>query len=195
MTATAAGRAQIVLVRHGETEWSRDGRHTSRTDIPLTGEGQSQARSLGARLDAWTFALVLTSPMARARETCRLAGQGERAQVTDDLKEWDYGDYEGRRTAEIRAERPGWTLWRDGAPGGETAFDVQRRADRVIARADVAGGDVAVFAHGHLLRILAARWAGLPPTAAAHLALDTATVSVLGWERDERVVRRWNVPA
>ena len=200
MTAAGAGAAgrggdPVVLVRHGETEWSRDGRHTGRTDIPLTGEGRRQAGALGSRLAGCPFALVLTSPMSRARETCELAGQGGQVRVTDDLLEWDYGDYEGRRTSEIRAERPAWTLWRDGVPGGESPAEVGRRADRVIARARAAGGAVALFAHGHVLRVLAARWVGLPPAGGAHLALDTATVSVLGWERESPVIARWNLPA
>ncbi|HJV08794.1 MAG TPA: histidine phosphatase family protein, partial [Acidimicrobiales bacterium] len=153
----------IVLVRHGETEWSVSGQHTGRTDIPLTDAGRRQAEGLGRRLAAWNFARVLSSPLSRALETCRLAGLGDRAELTDDLQEWDYGDYEGRRTADIRQERPGWGLWTDGVPAGETVDDVGRRADRVLDEARAAGGDVALFAHGHVLRVLGARWVDLPP--------------------------------
>jgi len=182
----------IVLVRHGETEWSISGQHTGNTDIPLTDAGRRQAESLGARLGAWDFARVLSSPMSRALETCRLAGFGDRAELTDDLREWDYGEYDGRRTVDIREERPGWTVWRDGAPGGETAPDVGRRADRVLEAARHAGGDVVLFAHGHLLRVLGARWIDLPPDYGARLGLSTATLSVLGWERETAVIHRWN---
>jgi broad specificity phosphatase PhoE len=183
---------QVVLVRHGQTEWSLSGQHTGTTDIPLTEEGERHARALGARLSGWDFARVLTSPLARALETCRLAGLGEGAEVTADLREWDYGEYEGRRTVDIRTERPGWGLWRDGVPGGETVDQVGERADRVIAAAKGTDGDVALFAHGHVLRVLAARWIGLPPDQGARLALSTASISVLGWERETAVVERWN---
>jgi probable phosphoglycerate mutase len=181
-----------VLVRHGETEWSRTGRHTGRTDIPLTEKGRRGALMVAARLRGCGFAKVLTSPLRRALETCRLAGFGDVEQVRGDLVEWDYGAYEGRTTAEIRAERPGWSLWTDGVPRGETAEDVGRRADRVIEELRSAGGDVAVFAHGHILRVLAARWIGLPPDAGRLLALGTTTVSVLGYERETPVIIRWN---
>jgi len=184
---------QLWLVRHGQTEWSASGRHTGRTDIPLDENGREQARELAATLAALPIALVLTSPLQRARETCALAGLGDGAVVDDDLQEWDYGDYDGLTTDEIRAARPDWTLWRDGCPGGETAAQVGVRADRVIRRARDAGGDTIVFAHGHLLRVLAARWIGLGPEAGALLALTTATVSLLGWEREQAVVRRWNL--
>ena len=183
----------VVLVRHGETEWSATGRHTGRTDVPLTEEGRRQARALGACLEAWSFALVLTSPLQRASETCRLAGLGEGAEPREDLMEWDYGEYEGRTTADIRSGRPGWTLWMDGVPGGETAEQVGRRADRVIAEARAAAGDVALFAHGHILRVLAARWLDLPPDRGRSLALETATISELGYERETPVIARWNV--
>ncbi len=183
---------QVVLVRHGQTEWSLSGQHTGGTDIPLTDEGERQAEELGARLSPWRFALVLTSPLARAIDTCRLAGAFGGAEVTDDLREWEYGDYEGRRTADIREERPGWDLWTDGVPNGEAIEHVGRRADRVIERARVADGDVALFAHGHVLRVLGARWVGLPPAAGRLLALTTASVSVLGWERETAVIERWN---
>ena len=147
---------------------------------------------MGPRLAAWSFALVLTSPLERARETCRLAGLGDRALVRDDLREWDYGEYEGRTTAEIRADRPGWDLWRDGVPGGESVDDVGRRADRAIAEARAAAGDVVIFAHGHLLRVLAARWLGLPPVDGRLFALAAGSISVLGYERENPVLLRWN---
>jgi probable phosphoglycerate mutase len=182
----------IVLIRHGETEWSASGRHTSRTDVPLTDEGREAARRLGERLAGRRFALVLTSPRARARDTCAEAGFGDVAQVTDDLAEWDYGGYEGLTTPEIRVDRPGWLLWDDGVPGGETAAQVTARADRVIERALAAGGDVALFAHGHILRVVGARWLGLPAQRGGSLALDTATLSELGFEHENRVLRRWN---
>jgi broad specificity phosphatase PhoE len=185
-------RGQVVLVRHGQTEWSLSGQHTGTTDIPLTEAGQGHARALGARLAGWDFARVLTSPLSRALETCRLAGLGDRAEIVDGLREWDYGAYEGRRTVDIRKERPGWGLWRDGVPDGETVEDVGRRADRVIELARAAGGDVALFAHGHVLRVLGARWIGLPADHGARLALSTASISVLGWERETAVVERWN---
>jgi broad specificity phosphatase PhoE len=185
---------EVVLARHGETEWSRDGRHTGRTDVPLTDDGRRQARLLGGALRGWSFARVLSSPLARALDTCRLAGLGEAAETTDDLVEWDYGEYEGITTPEIRESRPGWYLWRDGCPGGEQAADVGARADRVLAEIASTDRDVALFAHGHVLRVLAARWLGLGPEAGALLALDTATLSVLGYERETRVLRRWNAP-
>jgi broad specificity phosphatase PhoE len=184
----------IVLARHGETEWSRDGRHTGRTDISLTENGVRQATVLRDALREWSFARVLSSPLSRALETCRLAGLGDAAQTSDDLLEWDYGEYEGITTPQIRESRPDWYLWRDGCPGGEQAADVGRRADRVIAEVEGSDGDVALFAHGHVLRVLAARWLGLGPEAGALLALDTATLSVLGYERETRVLRRWNAP-
>ncbi len=190
---------RVILVRHGETEWSLSGQHTGRTDIPLTDNGREQAERVCAGLAGLRFALVLSSPMARALETARLAGQGDRVETTDDLVEWDYGDYEGRTTADIRVDRPGWSLFTDGVPGGETVEDVGRRVDRVIERVRAlfdsgVGGDVALFAHGHVLRILAARWVGLPPADGRLFALDPATVSVLGYERETPVVSRWNDP-
>ena len=185
---------EIVLARHGETEWSRDGRHTGTTDIPLTEEGRRQALLLRDALSEWSFELVLSSPLQRALDTRRLAGLGDAAEITEDLREWDYGDYEGVTTAEIRASRPDWNLWRDGCPGGEDAAAVGARADRVLARLDGLEGAVALFAHGHVLRVLAARWLGLGPEAGALLALGTATLSVLGYERETRVIRRWNAP-
>ena len=185
------GRA-VLLVRHGETEWSRSGRHTSRTDVALLEEGRREAEALARRLAGRSFALVLTSPMARALETARLAGLAAVAEVTDDLRELGYGSYEGRTTAEIRAERPGWDVWRDGSPDGEPLASAAARADRVIARAVGAGGDVALFAHGHILRILGARWLGLPPERGGSLALGTAALCDLGYERERRVIWLWN---
>jgi broad specificity phosphatase PhoE len=192
---------EIVLARHGETEWSRDRRHTGRTDIPLTDNGRRQGAMLRGAFAGRAFARVLSSPLSRALETSREAGLGDRAELTDDLREWDYGEYEGITTAEIREHRPGWNLWRDGCPGGETAADVGRRADRVLdSLADLpddasdAAGDVAVFAHGHVLRVLAARWLGLAPQAGALFKLDTGTLSALGYERETRVFTLWNAP-
>lgn len=185
--------AEIVLVRHGETEWSRAFRHTGRTDVPLTAQGRRQAELLAQALAGKQFALVLTSPLARARETSRLAGFGD-AQARDDLAEWDYGDYEGRTTAEIREQRPGWTLFRDGVPNGETVEQVGERADRILAEAAGTEGDVLLFAHGHVLRVFAARWLGLDPAAGRFFALDPATLSTLGHEREQPVVRVWNEP-
>jgi broad specificity phosphatase PhoE len=182
----------ILLIRHGETEWSVSGQHTGNTDIPLTDAGRRQGEALGRRLTAWNFTRVLSSPLSRALETCRLAGLGDRAEITEDLREWDYGEYEGRRTADIRQERPGWTVWAGGVPGGETVEEVGRRADRVLEQARAAGGDVALFAHGHMLRVIGARWVELPPAFGARLGLSTATISVLGWERETAVIHRWN---
>ncbi|HEX4538878.1 MAG TPA: histidine phosphatase family protein [Acidimicrobiales bacterium] len=181
----------ITLVRHGQTEWSLSGRHTGRTDVPLTETGRRQAMQVGTKLANRRFALVLTSPASRAVDTCRLAGMGE-GERSDDLLEWDYGAYEGRTTDDIRAERPGWLLWRDGVPDGEQPADVARRADRLIARLRGVSGDVICFSHGHILRMLAARWVNLGPDGGSRLALDTATISVLGYEREVSVVRLWN---
>jgi broad specificity phosphatase PhoE len=182
----------ILLIRHGETEWSRSGKHTSTSDVPLTDEGRARARALGARFAGRSFALVLTSPMVRARDTAALAGLGGRAEVTDDLHEVAYGSYEGRTTPEIRAQRPGWDLWVDGTVDGEALDAAGRRADRVIERALAAGGDVALVAHGHILRVLGARWIGLPAAAGGSLALGTAAVCDLGFERERRVIWAWN---
>jgi probable phosphoglycerate mutase len=185
---------EVVLVRHGETEWSASGRHTSVTDLPLTPRGEEQARAAGARIAGRRFTAVFTSPRQRARVTCELAGVAAGATVDDDLVEWDYGDYEGLTTAQIRASAPGWTIFTGDPPGGETVVQVGARADRVIARAVAASssGDVALFSHGHFLRVLGARWIGLPTADGALLGLDTATVSVLGYEHEDRVVRTWN---
>jgi broad specificity phosphatase PhoE len=185
---------EIVLARHGETEWSRDKRHTGRTDIPLTETGRRQAAVLRSALEGRPFARVLSSPLDRALETCRLAGLGDRAELAGDLCEWDYGEYEGVTTAAIREGRPDWSLWRDGCPGGESAADVGARVDRVLASLDGLDGDVALFAHGHVLRVLTARWLGLGPEHGALFKLDTATLSLLGYERETRVITRWNSP-
>jgi broad specificity phosphatase PhoE len=184
---------ELVLVRHGETEWSRTLKHTGRTDVPLTEEGRRQAALLRQSLAGRRFERVLSSPLGRAVETCRLAGLGERAERTEALLEWDYGEYDGVTTDEIRKGRPDWLLWRDGCPGGETAADVGARVDPLIAELRTSAGDAALFAHGHVLRVLAARWLRLGPEAGALLALSTATLSVLGWEREIAVLRRWNV--
>lgn len=183
---------EIWLIRHGETAWSLSGRHTGTTDVPLTPHGVRQAERLGRRIAGKRFALVLTSPLARARETCLLAGLAAGAEADADLAEWDYGDLEGRTSAEIRTGTPGWTIWTGAVPGGETAAQVGARADLVLARARREDGDVALFAHGHLLRVLAARWLGLAPAAGRYFALDTASVSVLGVEQDLPVIRSWN---
>jgi probable phosphoglycerate mutase len=180
----------MVLLRHGATEWSLSGQHTGRTDIPLLELGCVQARAAGERLRSMKFAQVLTSPLLRARETCALAGF--EGQAEPDLVEWDYGAYEGLTSAAIRAERPGWTLWSDGVIGGEGAADVGRRVDRVIERARLVQGDTLCVAHGHVLRVLAARWLGLPPVGGRLFALGTGTVSILGWERGTPVVSLWN---
>jgi broad specificity phosphatase PhoE len=181
-----------VVVRHGATEWSRSGRHTGRTELTLLEEGRRQAEELGRRLAGHDFTAVLTSPLSRARQTAEIAGFGAGVEVWGDLREWDYGQYEGLTTEEIKALRPGWSLWRDGAPGGESASEVGARADRVIAAVRGRRGDVLAFAHGHLLRVVGARWVGLAPTAGALFALAPASISVLGWERETPVVARWN---
>ena len=186
-------RHQIWLVRHGETEWTLSGQRTGRTDIPLTTAGRRQAEALGRHLAARSFALVLTSPLARARETCRLAGHGSLAQITDDLREWDYGIYEGRTTAAIRGLEPGWSIWTSPIPGGESLDQIGGRARHLIDRALVAGGEVALFGHGHILRILAACWIGRPPADGRLLALDPASIGVLGWERETRLIQQWNL--
>ena len=188
----AASRHEIWLFRHGETEWSLTGQHTGRTDLPLTDVGRHRAEALGRHLAGRPFALVLSSPLIRALETCRLAGYGDQVQLTDDLREWDYGAYEGRRTVDIRKERPGWLLWNDGVPDGETAEQVGARAELVLARAVAADGDVALFAHGHILRVLGGCWLGLGPLGGQLLGLDTAALCRLGYEHDYRVIHVWN---
>jgi probable phosphoglycerate mutase len=183
---------RLVCVRHGETVWSRDGRHTGRTDVPLTDHGRDDARRLAAPLAAWSFAGVLASPLSRARETCALAGLAGQEEPCPALMEWDYGDYEGLTSAQIHERDPGWWLWRDGCPNGESPGDVAARADAVIAEALGAGGDVALFSHGHMLRVLAARWAEQPAEFGARLMLDTAAICVLDSEHGARALRRWN---
>lgn len=189
-TGTAEA-TELWLVRHGATEWSSTGRHTSVTDLPLLPDGVETAVALGSRLAGVDFRLVLTSPRTRARHTAELAGFSE-AEVTDDLAEWAYGDYEGLTTLQIRESVPGWTIWSHPSPNGETGADVGARLDRVVARVRETGGRSLVFAHGHSLRVLAARWLGLPPEDGRLLRLDTATLSVLGYERETPVVLRWN---
>jgi broad specificity phosphatase PhoE len=186
---------QIWLARHGETEWSRDGRHTGLTEIPLTDLGRTQAAALGGRLAGHRFSLVVTSPRSRASETARLAGFAGVAVPDPDLAEWDYGDLEGRRTEEIVADYPDWSIWTGPWPGGETIGQVSARADRVIARclAPHVTGDALAFGHGHMLRVLAARWLGLPGQSGSLFGLSTATLSVLGWERERPIVETWNV--
>jgi probable phosphoglycerate mutase len=184
--------SRFVLVRHGETEWSRSGQHTSRTDLPLNEEGRRQAMLVGSRLRKCRFDLVLSSSRARALETCELAGFRDQVEITDDLAEWDYGDYEGRRTVDIRAERPGWLLWDDDAPGGETAEQVSARADRIIARVRSTDGDALAFSHGHILRVLAARWLGQNGRDGRYYALNAGTISTLGSEREVPVITLWN---
>lgn len=192
---------ELWLIRHGQTEWSASGRHTGRTDIPLTGHGREMAAKVGQFLAGTRFAAVFESPMKRAQETCAIAGFGDAAVVDEGLNEWDYGVYEGRTSQEIQAEIPGWSVWKDPIVGGETVEQVGARADGVIARALAAGAagadadsvtKVALFAHAHILRILAARWVGLAAVGGELFALGTGSVSVLGWERETRVISRWN---
>jgi broad specificity phosphatase PhoE len=183
---------QLWLIRHGETDWSLSGAHTSRTDIPLTARGKERAARVRDYLAHRTFSLVLTSPMERARETCRIAGYGDVAQIDENLREWDYGVYEGRTTAEIRKEQPDWSIWDAPPPEGEAVEHVAARTQQVIDRAIQSGGDVALFAHAHVLRILTATWLGLPPRDGKLLALGTGSVSTLGFERETRVISTWN---
>lgn len=185
----------MALVRHGETEWSKSGRHTGRTDVPLTKAGRAQAIRLGTMLTEWRNARVLSSPLQRAVETCRLAGFDTDYESVDELMEWNYGVYEGRTTSAIREEIPGWSIWTHPVPRGESIEEVGERADRVIERIRDEGQEAVVFAHGHVLRILAARWCGLSATHGRFLALDTATMSILGYERETSVVRMWNAPS
>jgi broad specificity phosphatase PhoE len=187
----------LTLVRHGDTEWSMNGRHTGWTDIPLVASGRRQAEMLGARLAGRSFGLVLSSPLSRALDTCRLAGFGAAVATDPDLREWNYGDLEGLTTDQIRSSIPGWTIWAGPVPGGEAAGEVGQRADRVIEKALSGageGGRVAIFAHGHFLRVLAARWLGLAAEQGALFELATATLSRLGWERERRVIELWNEP-
>jgi len=185
---------EIYLIRHGETEWSASGKHTGVSDIPLTEHGRQQSKLLRPELSTTNFQLVLTSPLRRARETCELAGLADRAEIDPDLMEWNYGDYEGLTSAQIHAHRPAWTIFNDGGgPGGETLEQVGVRVDRVIARVRALQGNAALFAHGHVLRALAARWLGLAPSAGAHFLLDTATLSVLSSQGGVAALQRWNV--
>jgi broad specificity phosphatase PhoE len=190
--SSAGAPAEVVLVRHAETEWSVDGRHTGLTDIPLTDAGRATAKALAGELHAWRFERVLVSPLRRARETCELCGLGDRAEVCDDLHEWDYGEYEGLTTAQIRERRPDWNLWRDGCPGGENPEQVGARADRAIAALSATSGPVAGFSHGHMLRVLGARWIELEPAGGGRLGLSAGAISVLGYERETRILVRWN---
>jgi broad specificity phosphatase PhoE len=183
---------RVFLVRHGQTDWSVTRQYTGRTDLPLNDEGRRQAERLGARLAGERFALVLVSPLKRALETARLASFGDVAEIEPDLGEWDYGAYDSRTAADIRRERPGWTPWEGGFPGGETLEDLTARADRVLARIRAVDGDVVLFAHGHILRVVTARWLEQPAVMGARYYLATATLSVLGWERETSVIDRWN---
>jgi probable phosphoglycerate mutase len=183
---------RVVVVRHGETTWSATGRHTSRTDLPLTPAGRESAAALQGALATVTFARVFTSPLQRATQTCELVGLGALAEVRPQLREWDYGDYEGLTTAEIRRSAPGWDLWTDGGPGGESPGDVRERVDRLIREIRSIDGDVALFSHGHLSRALAARWIELPVAAGKSFLFTTAAIGVLGWDRGTPVIERWN---
>ena len=185
---------ELVLVRHGATEWSRNGRHTGRTDLPLLDDGRRDAELLRAPLSERSFAKVLSSPLSRALDTCKLAGLGDQVELTDQLLEWDYGEYEGVTTADIRKDRPGWNLWTDGCPRGESADDVGARMDELIDELADVDGDVALFGHGHALRVLATRWIGLPPADGALFVLSTGTLSVLGSEHEWHAFRSWNAP-
>lgn len=188
----AAMNLELWLIRHGETAWSLSGAHTSRTDIPLTDRGRERARKIQEYFRGKTFSMVLTSPMQRARETCSIAGFGDVAQIDNDLSEWNYGAYEGRTTQDIQKEIPGWSVWSSPMVDGESADQVAERANRVIARAAAKGGAIALFAHGHILRILAACWIQSPPIMGSRLALGTGAVSTLGFEHTTRVITMWN---
>ena len=183
---------QVVLVRHGQTEWSASGRHTSRADLPLTDQGRHRAEALASELRGIEWSLVLCSPLRRARETCELAGLGNEMAIDEDLHEWDYGEYEGMTTAEIREQRPDWRLWRDGCPGGETPEQVSARADHVLTLLRKQDNDCALFAHGHILRAIAARWVGEPVAFGGRLYLSAGAVCRLGFERETEVLRLWN---
>jgi probable phosphoglycerate mutase len=193
MSSALVRPAEIVLVRHAETEWSRDGRHTGRTDIPLTDAGRAHARALAPWFARRDFELVLVSPLRRARETCEECGLGASATVEEDLLEWDYGEYEGLTTAQIHAARPDWSLWRDGAPGGEHATEVGARADRVIEAARRVEGAVAAFAHGHVLRVLGARWIEQDPAMGGRLGLSAGALCMLGYEHGRQILAAWNL--
>jgi probable phosphoglycerate mutase len=187
-------RGEVVLVRHGETEWSLSGQHTGTTDLPLTERGRSTAKLLEPLLARTEFARVLSSPLQRARMTCELAGLGDRMRIEPDLCEWDYGEYEGLTPVEVERLSPGWVIFEDGCPGGESPEQVGARVDRVIEQARTASGRVALFAHGHVFRVLAARWLGLPPTHGRHFLLNTSTLSILGYYRGIPAIRQWNAP-
>jgi broad specificity phosphatase PhoE len=184
---------QAVLVRHAETEWTLSGQHTGRSDIPLTEHGREAARRLAAPLSQWSFSRVLTSPLRRAVETCELCGLAEHARREKDLEEWDYGEYEGLTSSEIEERDPGWSLWRDGCPGGEQAADVGVRADRIVAELLAGPAPVAVFSHGHFLRVLGARWIELAPAGGERLGLSPGSLSPLGFEHGARILAGWNV--
>jgi broad specificity phosphatase PhoE len=185
-------QGNIWLIRHGETAWSLSGQHTGKTELELTASGQMMAKAIGRQLAERKFSLVLSSPRVRARATCELAGYGDVAQIDDNLQEWDYGAYEGRTSADIAKEVPGWSIWRDGVRDGETIAQVAARAEVVIKRAVEIAGDVALFAHGHILRILAARWIGLPAAGGRFFALGAGSISILAYEREQRVIAQWN---
>lgn len=187
-----SGNLQLCLVRHGETEWSLSGAHTSHTDVPLTARGREQATAIGAYLQSQQFTRVLTSPMQRARDTCGIAGFERIAEIREDLREWDYGEFEGRTTNQIREEIPGWSIWNADPAGGERLLTVGHRAERLIENCIGAGGYIALFSHAHFLRILAAVWLGLPPRFGSLLGLDTGSISTLGFERENRVIDTWN---
>ena len=190
-----ANEAQkIYLIRHGETEWSRGGKHTGVTDVPLTEQGRKIARLLQPVLAREQFVLVLTSPLQRARETCELAGLAKVAVIEPDLMEWNYGEYEGLTTKQIQSARPGWSVFHHGCPGGESPEQVAARADHALAKVRATDGDVALFAHGHILRVIAARWINQPPSFGEHLLLDTATLNVLGYYYDTPALKTWNAP-
>jgi broad specificity phosphatase PhoE len=188
-----AEAARIVVVRHGETEWSLSGQHTSTTDLPLTPAGRDRAATVAHVLDGYSFTLVLSSPLRRALETAEIAGFKDRVAIDENLREWDYGEYEGLTTPQIREQRPDWNLWRDGCPGGESPAQVGERADRVLARLAGADGDALAFAHGHILRVLTARWAEMEVAEGARFKLGAGAIGVLGHERDTRAIERWNL--
>jgi len=192
MSPSTIAKHRLFVIRHGATEWSRSGQHTGHTDIPLLPEGEAQARATGALLAGHEFALVLTSPLQRARRTCELVGLADQSEIEPNLIEWDYGDYEGITSAQIHETVPGWTVWTGAVPGGETIDQVAARADAVIERALATDGDTIVFAHGHILRMLTARWCELDPAEGRRFVLDPATLCVLGWEHASRAILQWN---
>jgi probable phosphoglycerate mutase len=195
MTPQPARAEEVFLVRHGETEWSRSGRHTGSTDLPLTENGCRAAKQLEPLLSSLEFALVLSSPLKRARQTCELAGLGDRMQIDPDLAEWNYGQYEGLTSEQIHRSAPAWTIFRDGAPGGERPAQVGARVERLLGKVRAGAGRVALFGHGHLFRVFAARWIGLAPIDGAHFLLDPSTLSILGYYRGTPALQRWNCPA